>query len=131
MVYSPTAQMLAQAIQNSDLTQSEIAQRAGFKHPNVITMMKQGLTRVPLQRIPALAQTLGMNQSEFLLLAIEEYHSGVYEILTEVLGLPFSEAEQGLVVLFRLSHLKSDVELDGPLKKAIEGVLELAEFNRK
>ncbi|WP_248411263.1 helix-turn-helix transcriptional regulator, partial [Aliiroseovarius sp. S2029] len=60
MPYSPTANNLSDAIDASGLTQREIADRVGFNHPNVLSMMKQGVTRVPLQRIPALAQTLGM-----------------------------------------------------------------------
>ncbi len=48
MTLSPTAQMLARAIDESDLTQREIADRVGVNHPNVLSMMKQGLTRVPL-----------------------------------------------------------------------------------
>ena len=127
MNYSPTAQTLSKAIDQSGLTQREIADRTGFKHPNVLSMMKQGLTRVPLHRIPALAQTLGIDQTSFLLVAIEEYHNGVYEVLCDTLGLPFSDAEQGLVVLFRMASLRTDIELDGPFRKALEGLLDLAE----
>jgi len=94
MTFSTTAQMLAKAIDESGLTQREIADRVGFKHANIITMMKQGLTRVPLDRIPALAQMLGLDQTTFLLVAIEEYHQGVYEVLGDTLGLPFSDVEQ-------------------------------------
>ncbi|WP_286758559.1 helix-turn-helix domain-containing protein [Sulfitobacter sp. UBA1132] len=127
MTFSPTAQMLAKAIDESGLTQREIADRVGFKHANIITMMKQGLTRVPLDRVPALAQTLGLNQSKFLLVAIEEYHQGVYEVLSDTLGLPFSDAEQGLVVMFRMASLRTEIELDGAFRKALEGILDLAE----
>lgn len=127
MTYSPTAQMLATAIDDSGLTQREIADRVGFKNPNVLSMIKQGLTRVPLDRIPALAQTLGLDQATFLLLAIEEYHKGVYEVLCDTLGLPFSDAEQGIVVLFRMASMRNEIELDGPFRKALEGLLELAE----
>lgn len=125
---SPTAELLAEAIEASGLTQREIADRVGFKSPNIISMLKKGETRVPLDRIPALAQTLGIDQAKFLLLAIEEYHSGIYEVLCEVLGLPLSEAERGVVVMFRLANLKGDLELEGPFLKALEGVLELAEM---
>ncbi len=127
MTFSPTAQKLEKAIEESGLTQREIADRAGFKHPNTITMMKQGLTRVPLERIPDLAQTLGLDQTQFLLVAIEEYHGGVYEVLCDTLGLPFGDAEQGLVVMFRMANLRTKVELDGPFRKALEGLLDLAE----
>lgn len=89
--------------------------------------MKQGLTKVPLDRIPALSQALGLNQTRFLLVAIEEYHTGIYEVLSDTLGLPFTDAEQGLVVLFRMASLRNEIELDGPFRKALEGLLELAE----
>ena len=128
MIISPTANMLAKAIETSGMTQREIADRVGFRHANILSMLKKGETRVPLDRIPALAQTLGMDQAEFLLIAIEEYHSGVYEVLCDVLGLPFSDAEQGLVVLFRMANLRGEIELEGPFKKALEGILELAEM---
>lgn len=127
MTYSLTAQMLAKGIQESGLTQRDIADRVGFKQPNVLTMMQQGLIRVPLNRIPALSQVLGLDQTTFLLLAIEEYHKGVYEVLCDTLGLPFSDAEQGLVVMFRMANLRSEIELDGPFRKALEGLLDLAE----
>ncbi len=127
MTFSPTAQMLAKAIDESGLTQRNIADRVGFKHPNMIAMMKQGLTRVPLDRIPALAQAVGLDQTKFLLVAIEEYHQGVYEVLSDTLGLPFSDAEQGLVVMFRMANLRNEIELDGPFRRALEGLLDLAE----
>lgn len=127
MDFSPTAQMLAKAIKDSGLTQRDLADRVGFKHPNILTMMEQGLIKVPLDRVPALSQALGLDQTRFLLVAIEEYHTGVYEVLCDTLGLPFSDAEQGLVMLFRMASLRNEIELDGPFRKALEGLLELAE----
>ena len=131
MAYSPTASMLAKAIEQSDMTQREIADRVGFKHSNIISMIKSGETRVPLERIPALAQTLGMNEREFLLLAIEEYHPGVHEVLVEVLGLPLSDAELGIVTMFRMASMRGEIEVEGPFKKALEGLLELAEMTHR
>ncbi|MCI2395066.1 helix-turn-helix transcriptional regulator [Aliiroseovarius sediminis] len=128
MAFSPTANNLSDAIDASGLTQREIADRVGFNHPNVLSMMKQGVTRVPLQRIPALAQTLGMDPSKFLLVAIEEYHPGVHEVLCDVLGLPLTDAEMGVVLMFRMACMRGDIELEGPFKKALEGLMEMAEL---
>ncbi len=130
MTLSPTAHMLAQAIDESDLTQREIADRVGFKHPNVLSMMKQGLTRVPLARIPALAQTLELDQAKFLLVAIKEYHEGVHDVLCDTLGLPLSASEQKLIAMFRIANLRQEIKLDGPFLNALEGLLELAELAR-
>ena len=130
-IFSPTAAMLEKAIEASELTQREIADRAGFKHANIISMLKSGETRVPLNRIPALAQTLGMNEREFLILAIQEYHPGVHEVLVDILGLPLSEAELGIVTMFRMANLRDEIEVEGPFKQTLEGLLALAAMASK
>lgn len=122
---SPTALMLTKGIENSDLTQREIADRIGFKHANIISMLKNGETRVPLDRIPALAQTLGMDERLFLMVAIEEYHPGVHEVLVDVLGLPLSDAELGILTMFRMAGMRDEIEVEGPFKQALEGLLAL------
>ena len=126
MAFSPTADMLAKAIDASNLTQREIADRAGFQHANIISMLKSGETRVPLYRIPALARTLGMDERLFLMAAIAEYHPGVHEVLVDVLGLPLSDAELGIVTMFRMASMRGEIEIEGPFKQALEGLLELA-----
>ncbi len=123
---SPTAMMLAKAIETSDLNQREIADRVGFKHANIISMLKSGETRVPLDRIPALAQTLGMDERLFLMIAIEEYHPGVHEVLVDILGLPLSDAELGILTMFRMATMRDEIEVEGPFRKTLEGLLDLA-----
>jgi transcriptional regulator with XRE-family HTH domain len=125
-ITSPTARFLDEAIRTSTLTQSEIAARAGFPKPNVLSMMKLGVTKVPLARIPGLAQALGVDCGRFLEIAIAEYHPEVSEILTEVLGWPLDPDEEELVALFRMANLEGNIRLDGPLKSAVEAVFELA-----
>jgi transcriptional regulator with XRE-family HTH domain len=70
----PTAEILAHALHVSGKTQSEVAREAGFARPNVISMMKTGRTKIPLDRIPLLAQSLGVDERRFLRIALEEYH---------------------------------------------------------
>ncbi|MBT8467567.1 MAG: helix-turn-helix domain-containing protein, partial [Deltaproteobacteria bacterium] len=120
------ARMLDQAIQNSPLTQAEIAMRAGFPKPNVLSMMKNGLTKVPLARVPALAQALGIEQTQFLDCALAEYHPEVYQILTEVLGLPLAPDEEALLGLYRIANLNGNIRLEGALRDALVSLLELA-----
>ena len=36
-------------------SQAEIAEEAGFLNANMLTMLKQGATKLPLDRVPALA----------------------------------------------------------------------------
>lgn len=123
-----TAELLSEAIENSSLTQREIADRVGFKHANIISMLKSGETRVPLDRIPALAQTLGIDERQFLLLAIAEYHPRVHEVLVDVLGLPLTDAELEIVTMFRVANIRGDIALEGSFKKALEGLSDLIDM---
>lgn len=102
MSKNSTAATLAAAIEASPLTQREIAERAGFNNPNILSMLKSGETRVPLDRIPALAQALDICEKNFLMRAIEEYHPNVYRVLVDVLGLPLNNDELEILSMFRI-----------------------------
>jgi len=43
----------------------------------------------------------------------------------DVLGLPLSDAELGIVAMFRMAVMRGEIEIEGPFKKALEGLLEL------
>ncbi|MBO9407844.1 helix-turn-helix transcriptional regulator [Shimia sp. R9_1] len=130
MTASPTAEMLAQAIDASEMTQKEIADQIGMKNANVISMMKQGITRIPLSRIPALSETLQINAQTFLMTAIEEYHPTTHEVLADVLGLPLSETEMRLLDLLRTTEASGFIDVIGPLWRHMERLLELVTEER-
>ena len=115
MTFSPTANRLRRAIDSSDVTQREVADRASFHQANVISMMKSGDMMVPLDRIPALAQALGVDEQEFLIGAIAEYHPNVHAVLTDVLGLPLSDTELGILAMFRMATIRDEIETVEPL----------------
>lgn len=54
-------------------SQAEIAGEAGFTNPNMISMIKSGATRIPLDRVPALAESLDVDPARLLQLAIEQW----------------------------------------------------------
>lgn len=109
---SPTARMLAAALDASDLTQKDVATHAGFNNANVLSMMKTGETNVPLVRIPALASVLGLDAQEFLMTAIKEYYPPVHQVLVDILGLPLTADEMDAVARVRMA------ELDAPATEA-------------
>lgn len=102
-----------------------------MRNPNVISMMKQGITRVPLNRIPALSETLEINAQTFLMTAIEEYHPGTHEVLVDVLGLPLSETEIRLLDLLRTTEASGKVDAIGPRWRYLETLLEVSSTNSK
>lgn len=53
-------------------SQAEIATEAGFTNANVMSMLKAGSIRLPLDRVPALAAALEVDPRYLFLLAIEQ-----------------------------------------------------------
>jgi transcriptional regulator with XRE-family HTH domain len=50
------AEYLSSLIDLSDKTQAEIAKEANLGRPNVVSMLKNGTTKVPLHKAPGLAK---------------------------------------------------------------------------
>ena len=109
---SPTAQFFERALSFSSTTQKEIAKLAGFPMPNAISMMKTGEMKVPIERIPALSNAMGINPSDFLATALKEYQPEVWEVINNTFGTYIGSAELDLVILYRLANSKGHIELN-------------------
>ena len=103
--------LLAEAIEASTLSRKEIAARLGFKKENVLSMMLQGLTRVPLYLVPRLAGVLEIDERLFVVTAIEEYHPELLEKLARLGSISREDAELGLLTMCRMAdaRIASDV----------------------
>lgn len=55
------------------LKQKDVAAKAGFEKPNIITMIKQGHTKVPQDKMAALARALEAEEIPFIRMCLEEY----------------------------------------------------------
>lgn len=80
---SATAIYFSQAIATSGLKQSEIARRVGLARPNIISMWKNDDSKIPLERIPALARACGKDPKEMLEIAMREYQPEIWGVLKE------------------------------------------------
>lgn len=75
-------------------TQAEIAEEAGFVNPNVISMIKNGSTKLPIDRVPASAKALDCDPSLLLRLALEQSEgSTVAAAIYEIIGQPITSNE--------------------------------------
>ena len=101
MPSSPTAKMLEKIIDQTPLTQREIAQRVGFPKPNVMSMMKNGEMKVPIERIPALAAACDVDPLPLLSCAMEEYAPAAWRVLHAQTGEPVSEDEMIFLKAYR------------------------------
>ena len=78
---SPTAQFFERALSFSTATQREIAKKTKLKNANAISMMKTGEMKIPIERIPALSNAMGIDPSDFLATALKEYQPEVFEVI--------------------------------------------------
>lgn len=78
------AEFLADRFATCDITQREISEQCGFEHPNIISMIKQGQTKLPINRIVPLAKALNVDPAHLLRLVFLEYLPDVWECIEHV-----------------------------------------------
>ena len=84
IVESAVARFLTDAINRSSKTQLEIAQEVGFSKPNMITMVKQGRTKMPITKVKLMADALDIDPKYLLRLCFEEYQPGNWAVIEEM-----------------------------------------------
>ena len=108
---SQTANALARAIKYCGKNQREIAEEIGFPKPNIISMMKKGDTKIPIERIPALAKACLVDPIHLLKLAMEEYHPEIWDVLVKAFGEPLTSNEEDMVGAYRIATIDDDIEI--------------------
>lgn len=121
-----TAMTLDAGIRASKLPLREIADRIGVKTLSALEDMRNGMLMIQLLDLPAIARTLDIEERNLILIAIEEYHPGIMEILHSILGLPRSEAEVGILTMFRMFSLRGNSDAYRAFVRALDALLELA-----
>ncbi|WP_172380270.1 helix-turn-helix domain-containing protein [Vibrio sp. Vb339] len=72
--------IVTSAVRNSIKSQAELASELNL-NANLITMFKQGRTKVPISRAAELARVLNINEQEFVRLVLESYHQEVLKAI--------------------------------------------------
>ncbi|MEQ8354649.1 MAG: hypothetical protein RH942_03855 [Kiloniellaceae bacterium] len=117
---SPTvAEYLAHQIRVCDKTQKQIAEEIGYQRPNIITMMKLGQTKVPLEKVPAIAKALGADPAHLLGIVLREYYPENWKVLREVLGFVVTQNERELIEVVRETTMHSDPRMDAECQQEI------------
>jgi len=106
---SKTATFIGRAIEFSGKSQREIAIEAGFPKPNIISMLKKGEMKLPLDRIPDLANACHVDPVYLFRLAMEEYHPAIWEVLVNTIGMPLTANEFELVGAYRIACVDEEI----------------------
>ena len=100
-------------------SQREIANIAGFTNANMITMLKQGYTKLALDRVGGLAKALDVNKADLMLLALEQFFdpATIREIGTAFTD--FTDDERRIVSLWRIARRSSPIAVDTDVSKKV------------
>ena len=104
-------------------TQREIAITAGFQSPNMLTMIKQGRSKLALDRVAALALALDVDPKYLLRLAMAQpgNETGA-RVFDEILGTIVSRNEVGWLEVLREASGNTDPVITTRARSAIRGI---------
>ena len=84
---SEIAKILTKKINSLGKSQIEIAEDIGFLNPNMVTMIKQGRTKVPIAKVKAIANTLEIEPKWLLKRCLKEYQPENWEVIKDIFGI--------------------------------------------
>lgn len=104
------AEFITHKIRVSGKLQVEIASEMGYDKPNIITMFKQGKTRIPLDKVGLLAKALEIDPALLLQKVMREYMPETLAALQSALdGLQLTQNERELIAAYRLTTKGNNV----------------------
>lgn len=107
---SKVAAFLAFHVDRSEKTQAEIAAEAGLGRGNIISMMKNGVTNVPLARVPKLAKAIDVDPKKLFQLCIEEYMPELSEVLAEIYGQRLVLTDNEVKIIKKIRAISKDTD---------------------
>ena len=104
-------------------SQKEIAQEAGFLNANMLSLLKSGTNKIPLDRVPALAKALEADPAYLMRLSLEQ-SVGVTasNAICDCFGTPITTHERGWLDEIRAASDNSDPCLTARSRSALRGI---------
>lgn len=103
--------------------QVQIAQEAGFNTPNMLTMIKNGSSKLPLDRVPALAAALECDPAYLFRMALEQLDSPTTaSAIDRIFGAVVTENERDWLEALRQASDHSDPRLTTRARNSLNGI---------
>lgn len=80
------ARFIKWEIAQSEKLQDEIASECGFTNSNIISMIKNGVTKLPLAKVGVMARALDVDPAYLLRLTMTEYMPEVWSVMESIFG---------------------------------------------
>lgn len=104
-------------------TQRAIATEAGFINANYLSMLKSGVTKLPLDRVPALAAALDCDPRYLLRLALEQAGlETTQSAVDQVIGTVVTANERDWLDEIRVASGNSDPRLTSRARTALRAI---------
>ena len=104
-------------------SQREIAVEMGYEKPNIISMFKRGETKIPLDKIPALARAINVDPSYLFRMAMEQYWPDNYKAIASEFGAVITANEREFVEEIRKITGNSDPKFTPKIAAALKEVI--------
>lgn len=104
-------------------TQAEIASEAGFGNANMVSLLKSGRNKLPLDRVPSMAKALEVDPAYLMRLALDQaVGATAAKALTDIFGTPTTENERGWLSELRDASDKSDPRITARSRAALRAI---------
>lgn len=134
---TPVAKYIEQQIALSDKSQKQIAEECGYQNPNVMSMLKTGSTKVPINKVGLLAKALGVDPRHLLRMTMVEYMPETWEVIEEILGSDFTVSDDEMKIIYVIREagggLVPDMSRPGAmtlLKKTLRDITKVEKKSR-
>jgi transcriptional regulator with XRE-family HTH domain len=120
-----TAKLIADRVRDLShrKTQAEIASEAGFANANMMTFLKNGRNKVPLDRVPSLAKALEVDPAYLMRLVLNQaVGATAAKAINEIFGTPATENERGWLNELRDASDNTDPRLTARSRAALRGI---------
>jgi len=108
---TPAANLLRERIRDLQgrKTQSEIAREAGFNNANFISLLKNGTSKIPLDRVPDLARAIEVDPALLMRLSLDQSigPAGAAAVIS-IFGTPITRNELAWLTGIREASENSD-----------------------
>lgn len=101
------------------LTNQEVADLVGYPNGNVMSMIKKGRTKLPIERVPATAEALAVDKGKLMRMVMREYMPATLDAIEECLGKTVTQNELALLEIWRDATDNQDPEIP---ESAIQGL---------
>lgn len=120
-----TAKLIADRIRDLAYkkTQAEIASEAGFPNANMVSFLKSGKNKVPLDRVPSLAKALEVDPAYLMRLALDQaVGATAAKAITDIFGTPATENERGWLQELRDASDNSDPRITARSRATLRSI---------